>query len=160
MNKCPIERKFDINVPFEQWAEKTGMYIIYLCSIFHKMFKDIIILENDKKIIAVNIKNEHIGVAKCHPDDKYNKAIGITIAFYRMMGWELPKEAAKTVTKHLTELKKGDKVFGFDRKNTNKPNMEYVDYYRNYIIFWDLEHHLFRPIVPKDGQKFIVLEEN
>lgn len=162
MSKCPIEKISVINEPFEQWAERMGEDIVNLYVNDNKFFEDILIFVYSRITVAINLKHEHIGIARCHKNDikKYN--IGVTIAFYRMMGWELPK-VQRVVGKHISELRRGDKMFDFSGRKYNCPNcptMEFVDVYRGDMIVWDIEKQGFRIFVPKDGVVYKVLEED
>lgn len=162
MSKCPIEKISVINEPFEQWAESTGENITNLYVNNNKLFKDILIVVYDRITVAVNLKHKHIGIARCHKNDMKKTAIGVTIAFYRMMGWELPK-VQRVVKKHISELRRGDEMFDFSGHKYNCPNcptMEFVDVYRGNMIVWDIEKQGFRTFVPKDGAVYKVLEED
>ncbi|MGN0605810.1 MAG: hypothetical protein ACI4JM_04745 [Oscillospiraceae bacterium] len=159
MSKCPIEKISVINEPFEQWAESTGENITNLYINNNKIFKDILIVVYDRITVAVNLKHNRIGIARCHKNDIKKQAIGVTIAFYRMMCWELPK-VQRVVKKHISELRRGDKMFDFLGLMYNRPTLEFADVYRGHMIVWDIEKHGFRTFVPKDGTVYKVLEED
>ena len=162
MSKCPIEKISVINEPFEQWAERMGKDIFNLYVNNHKFFEDILIVAYGRITVAIDLKHKHMGIARCHKDDIKKQAIGITIAFYRMMGWELPK-AQRVVKKHISELRRGDKMFDFSGRKYNYPNcptMEFVDVYRGDMLVWDIEKQGLRIFVHKDGEVYKVLEED
>lgn len=56
-------------------------------------------------VICVNKKNGNVGIAKCHPDDKFVISYGKAIAIARCAGIEVP-----TLSEYKTigELKNGD----------------------------------------------------
>lgn len=56
-------------------------------------------------IICVNEKNGKVGVARCHPDDKFVTSYGKAIAIARCAGKEVPTLATY---KKMNELKNGD----------------------------------------------------
>ena len=47
----------------------------------------ILLVKRDKEIIAYDIVTEKKGIAKCHPDDKFDFLIGTQIALERMRGY-------------------------------------------------------------------------
>ena len=163
MSKCPIEKISFINEPFEQWAERIGKVIKRLQWENHKFFECIdIIHKTGLSTYVIDIKHNRAGIARCRKGGTYNGYIGVTIAFYRMMGWELPK-VQRVVEKHISELRRGDKMFDFSGRKYNCPNcptMEFVDVYRGDIIVWDIEKQGFRIFVHKDGEVYKVLEED
>lgn len=55
--------------------------------------------------ICVNEKNGKVGVARCHPDDKFVLSYGRAIAIARCAGKEVP---TFTTYKKMNELKNGD----------------------------------------------------
>ena len=66
-----------------------------------------------KTYIAYNSKKDKIGKARCHPDDEFNRKIGIAIAYARCKGIEVPKISTY---KKFCELKNGDKFIVDGRK--------------------------------------------
>lgn len=59
-----------------------------------------------KNVIICVDRNHKVGIAKCHPDDKFNIFIGMAIAYARMRGLEVPKV---TNYKRLSEMVNGDR---------------------------------------------------
>ena len=166
MSKRQIEKTTVIYEPFEQWAERAGKDIVNLYVNNNKFLEDILIVAYSRIMSGINsaikLKYGHIGISKFHENDIKKQAIDITIAFYRMMGWELPK-AKRVVEKHISELRRGDKIFDFSGRKYNCPNcptMEFVDVYRGDMIVWDIEKQGFSIFVPKDGGVYKVLEED
>ena len=62
--------------------------------------------------ICVDTVTGNVGVAKLHPDDKYDFATGVAIAYSRCRGEKVPKI---TIYKKLSEMKNGD-IFYYDKE--------------------------------------------
>ena len=56
--------------------------------------------------ICYDEKKNKVGIARCHPEDKYNYKIGIAVAYAHCRGYDVPKQ---TDYKKLSEMKNGDK---------------------------------------------------
>lgn len=94
---------------FNEWAKAEGK-IIY--NILHKDFCEeegfrysVVVNRKYKTVNIVDMKYNGHGSSKCLEDDEFRTNIGITIAYYKMMKWELPK---KVVYKKLSEMEQGD----------------------------------------------------
>lgn len=70
-------------------------------------------MPNSPMIVCVNEKNGKVGVARCHPDDKFVTLYGKAIAIARCAGKEVP-----TLREYKTvgELKNGDVFMYKDKK--------------------------------------------
>lgn len=163
MSKCPIEQVDAIEMPFEKWAESTGEKIISEIEKKNKsksFFKDIKFFYSKKFSFIVDTKRGKAGVARCSPHDTFNAAIGATIAFYRLMDWELPA-CYKPVRKKVEDLKRGDMMYDFTENSgrIKKLAFDFIAYDRAYIIVYDVFERRHRSIRPKDGAVFDVLEE-
>lgn len=93
---------------FNEWAEAEGKIIkkVLFDTDSNDCFRyDISIRIQYRTINIIDTKYNKHGSSKCSENDEFNANIGITIAYYNMMGWELPK---KTVYKKLSEMKQGD----------------------------------------------------
>ena len=64
-------------------------------------------LPGTKMVICVNEKNGKVGVARCHPNDKFKISHGKAIAIARCAGIEVP---TIDIEKPVCELKNGDHV--------------------------------------------------
>lgn len=42
-------------------------------------------------ILIYNRRNQKVGVARCHPKDKFNRYIGVAIAYARCKGYKVPE---------------------------------------------------------------------
>ena len=62
-------------------------------------------IPNTKMIVCVNEKNGKVGVARCHPDDKFVISHGKAIAIARCAGIEVP---TLSEYKEVLALKNGD----------------------------------------------------
>lgn len=90
---------------FNKWVDK--MYEKYwLDSNVQATFFD----EEVTTTIVYHFKKRKIGIARCHPDDKFNRETGIAIAYARCKGIEVPKISTY---KKFCELKNGDKFKGY-----------------------------------------------
>lgn len=81
--------------------------------------------------ICVDTVTGNVGVAKLHPDDKYDFATGVAIAYSRCRGEKVPKI---TIYKKLSQMKNGENfvdVFG----NT----FRYVAKDKNFFVAWNYE---------------------
>ena len=72
-----------------------------------RLFSDCESREVKDVVICVD-RNHNVGIAKCHPDDKYNVNVGIAIAYARMRGIRVPKVITY---KKLSEMKNGDRFY-------------------------------------------------
>lgn len=94
---------------FNEWAKAEGKSIY---NILHEDFCEeegfrysVVVNKKYKTVNIVDMKYNRHGSSKCLEDDEFRTNIGITIAYYKMMGWKLPKKA---VYKNLSEMKQGD----------------------------------------------------
>ena len=91
---------------FKEWVAKRYRECLYSC---YKIF-------GDKDItIAVSKHGNKVGIAKRHNNDKFDRAIGIAIAYARAIGQEVPEICD---TAYLSELKNGDLFITKEDKNT------------------------------------------
>lgn len=92
-------------VDFKKWAEK-------MVTEYHKEVNRFIIAVSDYNGITLcgDSQTGKCGMARCHPDDKFNRSYGMAIAYARCRGYEIPK---LTTYKKISEMKYGDK-FKFD----------------------------------------------
>ena len=93
------------NKQFNNWAENMIQMVDYK-RIFTYRMPD----EECKHIVLCYDKcTGKLGVAKCHPNDKFNLVWGKAIATARCLGIEVPKI---NVEKKLSEMKYGEKFAG------------------------------------------------
>ena len=85
---------------FENWVQKM----------WDKRFKDDkvndVFIDGRGVTIVYNRRNQKIGISRCHPKDRFNRQIGIAIAYARCKGYEVPKISTY---KKFCELKNGDR---------------------------------------------------
>lgn len=86
-------------VEFDKWVDEMIEKYANDNNIFVKRFCD-------KTYIAYNFKTNKVGMARCHPDDEFNRETGIAIAYARCKGIEVPKISTY---KKFCELKNGDR---------------------------------------------------
>ena len=86
---------------FDKWANDMIKRVDY-----KKLFTYRLPPENWEVVICYNKRTGKTGIARCHPDDKFNLVWGKAIATARCLGIEVPKI---TVKKKLSEMKYGEK---------------------------------------------------
>lgn len=87
--------------------------------------------------ICVDTVTGNVGVAKLHPDDKYDFATGVAIAYSRCRGEAIPKI---NIYKRLSEMKNGENfvdMYGCVYR--------YVAKDRDVYVVWDYqtEHYVY-----------------
>ena len=91
---------------FDKWANEMIKRIDYKRIITYSLSPDV---KCDNVIMCYNKKTNKVGIARCHPDDKFNLVWGKAIATARCLGIEVPKI---TVKKMLSEMEYGEKFIG------------------------------------------------
>ena len=132
---------------FNEWAEAEGKIIKKALSNtdFNDCFRyDISIRLQYRTINIIDTKYNKHGSSKCSENDGFNANIGITIAYYDMMGWELPK---KTVYKKLSEMEQGDifkdlaqnyhKFICYDKTENVFITRRYIDKEQKFCLLYD-----------------------
>lgn len=61
-------------------------------------------MDSEKYTVIVNHHTGVVAKAMCHPNDAFNKSIGIAVAWARYRGYEIPRE-----TVDISKLKYGQK---------------------------------------------------
>ena len=90
-------------VEFANWVDE--MYEKFCCdNNVQATFFD----EQITTAIVYHFKKRKIGVARCHPDDTFNREVGIAIAYARCKGFKVPKISTY---KKLSEMKNGDRFY-------------------------------------------------
>lgn len=88
-------------IEFDNWVDE--MYEKFCCdNNVQATFFD----EQITTAIVYHFKKRKIGIARCHPDDKFNRETGIAIAYARCKGIEVPKISTY---KKFCQLKNGDR---------------------------------------------------
>ena len=64
-----------------------------------KSHKPIVIYQEDRKVIAQDIQTGKTGVARCHPDDKFDFYYGVGLAIERLTGYKPESEPEPTITR-------------------------------------------------------------
>lgn len=95
---------------FEKWVEKVYKEF---SKDFYANVIDWETLFDKTVIVCYNKKTNKIGIARLHPDDKFDSKIGVVIAYARTKGYKVPKQ---TVYKKLSEMKNGDRFKWSNKK--------------------------------------------
>ena len=94
---------------FEKWVDKM------LAEYTNKIRRfDIAICEYNGTVLCGDSKTGKCGMARCHPEDKFNYSYGKAIAYARCRGYDVPK---LTTYKKITDMKYGDKFKGITTNN-------------------------------------------
>lgn len=141
-------------VSFIKWAEATGKRIS------DRMYNSSVKAEicESYAVIVHSRHSDRVGVAYCNYHiDTFNRYIGLTIAYYRFMGWELPSQKVRKEL-HLTQLRVGYNVF--IRNNYKETELcELIGISSHYLVFHSKRHN--EPIIHyiKDGEVYTVIFE-
>lgn len=82
---------------FKEWAKKVNDTCPNHLEFFYNL----------SDVICYNLHNGKVGVARCHPNDKFDIVIGKAIAIARCRDIEVP---TIDIEKPVCELKNGDRV--------------------------------------------------
>lgn len=119
------QEKYITSITFEQWANNSGKILKHNMNYNPKYKHFVYVIIPDSRVFVIDCRSSACGIAKCHEDDEFSEFVGIAIAFYRMMGWELPRISERI---HITQLENGDeftsvkydsatlRFIGFDHK--------------------------------------------
>jgi hypothetical protein len=91
---------------FDKWAEDMSKKVDYKRIFTYQLPSGD---KCDNVVICYDKITGKTGVARCHPQDKFNFVWGKAIATARCLGIEVPKI---TVEKKLSEMKYGEKFIG------------------------------------------------
>ena len=114
---------------FAKWAE------ICVNEVEESTIYDYIVAQNDTTI-CIDTVTGNVGIARLHPDDKYDFATGVAIAYARCIGIEIPKVSTY---KKLSEMKNGETfkdMFGCTCKYIGKNKGVYIVYVLNYEDYY------------------------
>ena len=97
--------------------------------------------------ICVDTVTGNVGVAKLHPDDKYDFETGVAIAYARCRGEEVPKV---DVYKKLSKMKNGERFFDHGNVYKYVSRDEEIDAFvicrcatkRYFVTSFDLEYKM------------------
>ena len=107
---------------FKEWVEKRYRDFLYS---HYKFFGD------EDITIVISKTGKRIGVAKRHNNDKFDRAIGIAIAYAKAIGLEIPEVCNTT---YLSELKNGDTFNTEYDKNTKYIFLAVNPLTKSYIV--------------------------
>lgn len=120
---------------FDKWVRDMYLKFAKECK---KGKCEVTYLSDDTITLCYDKKNNKVGIAKRHPEDKPDRELGVAIAYARCKGYEIPKP---TVYKKLSEMENGEMFYD-----------KYGDIYRYigkneniYVCYW--EHKYYREML-------------
>ena len=108
---------------------------------------------NENINIIYDKRTGKVGISRCHKDDTPSTPIGITIAYFHLRGWKLPKI---TDTAKLSQMVKDDKFYVINGNTAE--TWTFISKYDNGYIAYNKAYDKISTFSLNDSKDYVMIK--